>query len=372
MTPTVQVCKGLTSSRPVVPDACALAGSSSTLVQFNRRPNRHPSRSTRGGLLAHQRVRPGLCWHRLGRLPYRGRPCRCRSRRECRQGGGHQCRDLTHRRAGHRPAHRRRTPARAAARHHLCARRDSGLRRFAGVCRNAQPPEWEPGPPLRAAGVRTRSVQRSEARRPLTWWSCAARCCPARRRRSPFRRWKSRPDRRRDATGPSATIQSFLREGSSVHDFYNPPKIVIGEASPGSGDPLAKIYERLKAPAHPDLDSGRRDGQVRGQRVSRAQDHVRQRDRQSLQAHGDRQPRGHVDLLPGHPAQPLACLPAPGLRVRRLLPSQGPARADVSGQAARPREPRHQCRAAKQPQPLRRGRAADHQPQQEARSDSSG
>jgi len=40
----------------------------------------------------------------------------------------------------------------------------------------------------------------------------------------------------------------FLREGSSVHDFYNPPKIVIGEASPESGDPLAAIYERLKAP----------------------------------------------------------------------------------------------------------------------------
>jgi GDP-mannose 6-dehydrogenase len=40
----------------------------------------------------------------------------------------------------------------------------------------------------------------------------------------------------------------FLREGSSVHDFYNPPKIVIGEASPESADPLATIYERLKAP----------------------------------------------------------------------------------------------------------------------------
>jgi GDP-mannose 6-dehydrogenase len=40
----------------------------------------------------------------------------------------------------------------------------------------------------------------------------------------------------------------FLREGSSVHDFYHPPKIVIGEASPASGDPVAKIYERLQAP----------------------------------------------------------------------------------------------------------------------------
>ena len=40
----------------------------------------------------------------------------------------------------------------------------------------------------------------------------------------------------------------FLREGSSVHDFYNPPKIVIGEPAPSVGDPVAKIYERLQAP----------------------------------------------------------------------------------------------------------------------------
>jgi GDP-mannose 6-dehydrogenase len=40
----------------------------------------------------------------------------------------------------------------------------------------------------------------------------------------------------------------FLREGSSVHDFYHPPKIVIGEAAPGDGDAMAKIYARLEAP----------------------------------------------------------------------------------------------------------------------------
>ena len=27
----------------------------------------------------------------------------------------------------------------------------------------------------------------------------------------------------------------FLREGSSVRDFYNPPKIVLGERNPGAG-----------------------------------------------------------------------------------------------------------------------------------------
>jgi len=40
----------------------------------------------------------------------------------------------------------------------------------------------------------------------------------------------------------------FLREGSAVEDFDNPPKIVIGESHPGEGDLLLKIYEKYDAP----------------------------------------------------------------------------------------------------------------------------
>jgi len=42
----------------------------------------------------------------------------------------------------------------------------------------------------------------------------------------------------------------FLREASAVKDFYHPPKIVIGERSPGSraGDALAELYEPIDAP----------------------------------------------------------------------------------------------------------------------------
>lgn len=40
----------------------------------------------------------------------------------------------------------------------------------------------------------------------------------------------------------------FLREGSSVHDFDNPPKIVVGERSAGSADPLLQLFARLQAP----------------------------------------------------------------------------------------------------------------------------
>ena len=40
----------------------------------------------------------------------------------------------------------------------------------------------------------------------------------------------------------------FLREGSAVYDFDNPPKIVIGEAHANAGDRLLRIYEKYEAP----------------------------------------------------------------------------------------------------------------------------
>ena len=40
----------------------------------------------------------------------------------------------------------------------------------------------------------------------------------------------------------------FLREGSAVYDYYNPPKTIIGQTDDRSGDLLAKIYSDLDAP----------------------------------------------------------------------------------------------------------------------------
>jgi GDP-mannose 6-dehydrogenase len=40
----------------------------------------------------------------------------------------------------------------------------------------------------------------------------------------------------------------FLREGTAVFDFYNPPKTVIGETDSKSGELLASIYKNLGAP----------------------------------------------------------------------------------------------------------------------------
>lgn len=40
----------------------------------------------------------------------------------------------------------------------------------------------------------------------------------------------------------------FLREGSAVRDFHAPPKTVIGELDPASGDQLSALYVKLNAP----------------------------------------------------------------------------------------------------------------------------
>jgi len=40
----------------------------------------------------------------------------------------------------------------------------------------------------------------------------------------------------------------FLREGTSVKDYYHPPKIVIGERKAGEGDVVEEIYAGIKAP----------------------------------------------------------------------------------------------------------------------------
>jgi GDP-mannose 6-dehydrogenase len=40
----------------------------------------------------------------------------------------------------------------------------------------------------------------------------------------------------------------FLREGTAMKDFYQPPKIIVGESQAGSGDLLVSLYENIDAP----------------------------------------------------------------------------------------------------------------------------
>ncbi len=47
-----------------------------------------------------------------------------------------------------------------------------------------------------------------------------------------------------------AVNPEFLREGSSVRDFFDPPKTVIGQVDDASGDAVAELYEGLPGPVY--------------------------------------------------------------------------------------------------------------------------
>ena len=40
----------------------------------------------------------------------------------------------------------------------------------------------------------------------------------------------------------------FLREGTAVSDYYDPPKIIVGERAPGAGQPVFDLYAGIEAP----------------------------------------------------------------------------------------------------------------------------
>ncbi|MCZ6765990.1 MAG: nucleotide sugar dehydrogenase [bacterium] len=53
----------------------------------------------------------------------------------------------------------------------------------------------------------------------------------------------SLPDRIQVAVNPE-----FLREGTAVHDYFNPPKTVVGAASSDAADHVVSLYEGIEAP----------------------------------------------------------------------------------------------------------------------------
>jgi len=99
----------------------------------------------------------------------------------------------------------------------------------------------------------------------------------------------------------------FLREGSAIKDFYNPPYTVIGELDRKSGDYLAEIYKTIDAPLI------RTDVKV-AEMLKYANNY--------LQGRRGEQPQGNGNFLYGYQIEPVFLLPETWFCIRRLLPAQ--------------------------------------------------
>ena len=85
-----------------------------------------------------------------------------------------------------------------------------------------------------------------------------------------------------------AVYPEFLREGTAIRDYRDPPKVVVGAIDEAVRDLVTPFGGAAGGTACPDRPGAGRDGQVRRQLLARPQGDLRQRDRQLGQGPGSR------------------------------------------------------------------------------------
>ena len=131
----------------------------------------------------------------------------------------------------------------------------------------------------------------------------------------------------------------FLREGSSVRDFLNPPKTVVGETDPRSGEAVIGLYEglpgpRFRVPVRVAEMTKYVDNSFHALKVCFANEIGAIC---SSLAAGLARRHGHLPCR--HQVEHQPCLSSAGIRLRRLMPPQGRPRSHPYRAPQRPRCP---------------------------------
>ena len=237
----------------------------------------------------------------------------------------------------------------APARDDRHRRRGPQHRGLAALRRHAEPEERQPRPAVSRARLRGDRPRASRTRRTTTSSSCAARCCRARRTSVVIPALERESGKKYgDGFGVSVNPE-FLREGTALKDFRKPPLTLVGHNHAADASGTIALYQAIDAPL---ISTSIRVAEM--MKYTSNTWHalkvvLRQRDRQPVQEAGRRQPRGDGHLLPRRQAEPVAVLPEAGLRVRRLVPAEGRARAAVPRQGSRRRAAADLADPAEQP-----------------------
>ena len=181
---------------------------------------------------------------------------------------------------------------------------------------------------------RRRASARRCASAPSRTPSCSgARCCRGRPSRTSCRRSSRGAGGR--AAMRVAVNPEFMREGSSLNDFARPPLTLVGCGDPATAALLRLLYESVQAPfVHTSIRTAEMAKYAANAFHALKVCFANEIGRRVRRARRRRQ-RGDAGVRHGPEAQRLRGLPAAGVRVRRLLPAEGPAGAPVRRAARR-------------------------------------
>ena len=220
-----------------------------------------------------------------------------------------------------------------------CARRPTRRRRFATrdvslLCVGTPSRRTAASTCPTSSASPSRSARRCATSRPITSSSSAAPCCRARRTRWSFPRSNATSGKKYgDGFGVSVNPE-FLREGTALKDFRKPPLTLVGHNHAADATGTIALYQSVDAPL---VSTSIRVAEMMKYTSNtwHALKVVFANEIGNLCKKLDVDSHEVMDIFcRDHKLNLSSVLPEAGVRVRRLVPAEGRARAAVSRHAS--------------------------------------